>query len=136
MKYVFEVIEEAGSKRSVKDKVKVLKDNESMALKNILAGTFNDRYEWLVPEGKVPFTPCEEHNTPSNLLKKFDLLKFIVKGGPGEKVGSIKRETIFIGLLESIHPKDAELVINMINDERPKGLSEKVIKEAFPDLLK
>ena len=46
-----------------------------------------------------------------------------------------KKETLFIGLLEGIHPKDAELVVNMINKEKIEGLTKNVIKEAFPNLI-
>jgi len=47
----------------------------------------------------------------------------------------MKREQIFIGVLEAVHPKDAELVISMINKKSPvKGLTLKIAQEAFPDL--
>jgi len=42
---------------------------------------------------------------------------------------------MFIGLIESIHPKDAELVIAMINKQKPTGISRAVVEEAFPGLL-
>ena len=48
----------------------------------------------------------------------------------------IPRESIFIGILEGVHPEDAKLVISMINKEKIKGLSRPVIEEAFPNLLK
>ena len=48
----------------------------------------------------------------------------------------VKRESIFIGILEGVHPEDAKLVISMINKEKIKGLSRPVIEEAFPNLLK
>ena len=49
---------------------------------------------------------------------------------------AIKREKIFIGLIESIDPRDSRLVISMINKEKPKGITRPVIEEAFPGLLK
>ena len=50
-------------------------------------------------------------------------------------ISQIKREQIFIGVLEAVHPKDAELVISMINKKSPvKGLTYKIAQEAFPDL--
>ena len=48
-----------------------------------------------------------------------------------------KREKIFLGLLESVHPKDAELVVGMINKKLPvDGITKNVVKEAFPNLIK
>ena len=38
-------------------------------------------------------------------------------------------------MLESVHPKDAELLIDMINKKTPEGLSKPIVDEAFPGLL-
>ena len=40
-------------------------------------------------------------------------------------------------MLESIHPKDAELVVKMINKDKTlaKGLTKKLVKEVFPSLI-
>ena len=46
-----------------------------------------------------------------------------------------KREQIFIGILEGVHPEDAKIVISMINKQNIKGLSRPVVEEAFPGLL-
>ena len=50
---------------------------------------------------------------------------------------AFKREKVYLGLLESIHPKDAEIVVKMVNKKLsiPK-ITEKVVKEAFPNLIK
>ena len=61
--------------------------------------------------------------------------KYFVKGGPGDKMQKVKRENIFIGILEGVHPEDAKLVISMINKEKPTGLSRPIVEEAFPKLL-
>ena len=46
-----------------------------------------------------------------------------------------KREQMFIGMLEGIHPEDAKLVVNMINKKKIPGISRPVVEEAFPKLL-
>ena len=53
----------------------------------------------------------------------------------GESVNSIKRESIFIGILEGVHPEDAKIIIAMINKQNIIGLSRPVVEEAFPNLL-
>jgi len=48
----------------------------------------------------------------------------------------LKRETMFIGMLESVHPRDAEFLVMMLAKKTVcKGLTESVIKEAAPQLL-
>ena len=48
---------------------------------------------------------------------------------------AFKREAVFIGLLESIHPQDAKHVVDMINKTAPKGVTKAVVTMAFPELL-
>lgn len=130
---VFELFEKAKTR---KDKIEVLKANETWALKDVLKGALDPKIEWLLPKGEVPYTACEEHNAPSTLLRKNQDFRYVVKGGGGEKMPTFKREKIFLGIVESIHPKDAELVCAMINKKLPvKGLTVKLVQEAFPGLL-
>ena len=53
----------------------------------------------------------------------------------GGSMPKFKRERLFIGMLEGIHPKDAELVVGMINKKPPKGVTRKLVEETFPGLL-
>ena len=135
-KFVYEVLEEVAKKRSKKDKVAILKDNESWALKDIIRGSMDSSVKWNLPGGQPPYEPSEGHNHPSNLLKENEQFKYFVKGGPGDQMPDLKRENIFIGLIEGVHPQDAKLIIAMINKEKPKGLSKQVVQEAFPGLLR
>ena len=130
---VFELFEKAKTRA---EKIDVLKKHETWALKDVLKGALDPKIEWLLPKGEVPYTACEEHNAPSSLLRKNQDFRYVVKGGGGEKMPSFKREKIFLGIVESIHPKDAELVCAMINKKLPvKGLTVKLVQEAFPGLL-
>lgn len=134
-KYVFEVLEEARKAKTKQQKVKILKDNESFALKDILRGSIDETVVWNLPEGEPPYKASDPHNHPSNWLKQNMQLKYFVKGGVGDKIPAYKREAIFIGLLESIHPQDAKHVVNMINKTPPKGITKATVQEAFPNLL-
>lgn len=134
---IHEVIENVSKKKTKDEKIELLKQHESWALKDVLRGTYDSSIEWNMPKGNPPFTKNQEHNAPSNLLRENTKFKYFVKGGPGDKMPKFKREKIFIGLLESIHPKDAEIVVGMINKSLPvKGITKNLVKEAFPNLIK
>ena len=135
-KYVYEVLEEARKAKTKEQKIKILKDNETFALKDILKGSYDDKVKFNLPEGTPPYNASDPHNHPSSWLRQNQQLKYFVKGGPGDKMPAFKREAIFIGILESIHPQDAKHVVNMINKTAPKGVTKVVVKEAFPELLK
>jgi hypothetical protein len=134
-KLIYEVIVEAGKKRSKAEKVECLKQNESWALKDILRGTYDDAVQWLVPEGAPPYTPNKEESTPSNLIRQNTQFKYLVDSRDARNVLKAKRENIYIRLLESIHPLDAEIVINMVSKKSIKGISKSVVQEAYPGLI-
>lgn len=135
---VYEILEKAASKKAKKDKVAVLREHgRNMALRDVLQGTFDERIEWKLPTGYVPYTPAREEAIPATLRKEHLKFKFFVAGlRDCERLDSIKREKMFLDIVETIHPKDAELLINMINKKPPmKGITKALVKEAFPDLI-
>tara|TARA_Y100000992_G_C21155393_1_gene438343 strand:- start:164 stop:637 length:474 start_codon:yes stop_codon:yes gene_type:complete len=134
---IYEILELSGKKRNRADKVKVLKDNSCGALKDVLRGIFDGTIKWNLPTGSAPpHTPCQEHNHPSSLRRENSQFQYLVKGGKGDKLPAYKRENIFIGMLETVHPSDSELLVKLINKEKPEGISRVVVEEAFPQLLK
>ena len=135
-KLVHEVLTEVGSRKRKTDRIQILKQNESWALKDIIRGSMDSTVEWNLPGGDPPYAACEPHNAPTNLLRENKQFRYFVKGGPGDKMNAPKRENIFIGLIEGIDPLDAKLVVDMINGRVPKGLTREIVQEAFPGLLK
>ena len=133
--YVFEVLEELPKFKKKADKIQFLKNNESWALKDIIRGSMDTSVKWNLPAGSPPYTPALVESHPANLLRENRQFKYFVKGGPGDKMPAYKRENIFIGLIEGVHPNDAQLVIGIINKEKPKGLTRAIVQEAFPGLL-
>ena len=132
---VHEVIDKAGKARKKEDKISILQANESWALKDILRGSYDMTVKWNVPDSKPPYTPNLGQSSPSNLLKLNRQFRFFVKGGEGDAMQKFKRERLFIELLESIDPEDAELVCGMIAKKEIKGVKREVVEEAFPGLL-
>ena len=69
------------------------------------------------------------------LLAEVRRLYLFIKGG-NPNLTKIKREALYIEMLESIHPEDAKLLINIKDKKIPyKGVTLKIIKEAFPNLI-
>ena len=135
-KYVHEVLALVDKAASKKDKIELLQKHDSMVLKNVLLGTFDDSFEWDLPPGTPPYQPCDAHNAPSNLTKQLNNLPYFIKGQKKDLL-KIKREMMFIRLLESIHPEDAKIVLAMVAKKLPvKGLTKALVKEAFPNLIR
>lgn len=133
---ISDVINNVIKAKSKKQKIEILRNNETWALKDILRGTYDKTVQWNIPTGRPPFQENEGHNAPSNLIKKHKDFITFVKGGPGDSMQKVKREKSFIILLESVAPPESELILNMINKIPIKGVTKTVVKEAFPNLIK
>jgi hypothetical protein len=135
-KYVFEVLQEVAKQKLKEDKVRILKENESWALKDVLRGTFDARVVWNLPEGTPPYQASEPNNHPANLIRENTKFRYFVKGiRDGDNLPAFKRQKLFLGMLEAIHPEDAKVVIDMINKKPPKYITRPIVEEAFPGLL-
>jgi len=137
-KQVFEIFEEFEMAKSrPKRKEILLKYSEIQAFRDVLRGTFDDTLEWNLPAGRPPFTANRPESVPSSLLKQHRQFGYFVKGVKGNSIPAHKRENMFIRLLESVHPADAELVLSMVSKKSPvKFLTKKLVQEAFPKLIK
>ena len=98
---------------------------------------YNPHISWLLPPGTPPYKPLDEDTDSEGRLivelKNFSY--FIANDGKPvqEKVIQMRRESLFVQILESIEPADAELVIQM-KERNIKGVSKAVVQKAFPDL--
>ena len=136
-KKIFEIIDMAAEAKTKPQKVEILKKYDTQALRDVLLGTYDDYVEWNLPDGKPPYEPADVRSIPSNLLKQTKKFNNIVKGGTGDKLPAFKREMMFIRLIEQIHPKDAELLLKMVvKKQLGKGITQKLIEEAFPGLIR
>ena len=127
-----------GSEEGAKAKrVELLREllSRKPILKQVFYYTYSDEVEWDLPEGNPPFEPLDMpenwgyNRLPSELRK----MKYFLKGNT---LNSIKRENVFITLLESVSPEEAELLLMMKNRKLDyKGLNKKFIEENFPELL-
>lgn len=132
-----EVLDKVVKAKSRSDKIKILQEqNNNWALKDILRGTFDDAIQWELPAGPVPYEPAPNNSHPSEWAQHNKKLAYFAKGGRGREMLNIKREKMFLDILETIHPRDAELLVGMINKKMPiKGITKKLTQEAFPDLI-
>ena len=134
---VYETLDKVTKAKSRKDKVSILQNEQSNALRDVLRGTFDNVIQWNLPAGTVPYNPSSDESHPTTLLREHMKFKYFVKGlRESERLTSVKREKLFLDMVETIHPRDAELIVTMINKKPPmKGITKKLVTEAFPELI-
>ena len=129
---IFQVLEHASQLKSTEDKINFLRTNGSPALHQILKYAFDPSIVWDLPKGAPPYTPCIYPAQEMRLFAEARRLYLFLKGG-NPNLSKLKREALYIELLESIHPEDAKLLVDVKDKKIPyKGITAKLVKEAFP----
>jgi hypothetical protein len=132
---VFEQFEKLTKKE---DKVNLLKENNHPALRDILRVAFDADIVSVLPKGAPPY---EKDDAPkgyssSSLFRTHKQFKYFFKGSIANAAKPIRREGIFLNVLESIHPTEAELLVAAKDKNlKVKGLTKALIDEAFPGLI-
>lgn len=133
---ITEIITKASELKSVAEKVEWLRKNDNPALRIVLKYTYDNSIKFLIPDTPPPWNKNEfEDEAKALLYKEARRLKIFIEGGGYDNLNKIKRETLFIQLLQDVDNDDAETLCQMISKKPFKGLTKKTIQEAFPDLI-
>jgi hypothetical protein len=116
-------------------KLKVLRDNNSVPLRQVLKAAFDPKIQWALPKGDVPYTVNDaplgtEHTVLSQQAKR---LYLFIKGGDNT-LSQNKRELLFVQMLEGLSAEEAEFLIAVVNkkvNNKYKGFTANLVKEAF-----
>lgn len=130
---IYEILDKVKAAKSKQEKVNILRQYDSETLRYILELGFHPNVGWWLPEGAPPYKPSEVLDTEGRLYQEARTLPMYLYGNRPD-LKKHQREMLFIGLLESLHPKDAELLI-AIKDKKVKGLNLETINDAFPGLI-
>ncbi len=134
---ISEIVNHCSTIKSKSDKVAWLQENTSQPLQVVLKNIYDSRVEFLIPDTPPPWTPNEfEDEAKSLLFREARRLNIFIKGGGYDNLNQIKREGLFISLLEDLDNDDAILLANHMISQKPvKGLTKAVVNEAFPNLI-
>ena len=130
-----EILDKVHKAKTKDQKVRILRENNTAALRSIIKSSFAPKIQWVVPEGDVPFTENDapagtEHTTLAMESKK---LWHFIKGADSE-TPQWKKEQMFVQMCEGLHKSEAELLVNAKDKKLHqvyKGLSTNVVREAF-----
>jgi len=129
------ILKACAAGKTVNDKIALLQQNASDPLLIILKYAFDPALKFVLPEGAPPYKPCEFLDQEARLYSELRRLYLFVEGG-NPNLTKVKREFLFIQLIESIDKGDAELLVAVKDKKLPyKGLTASVVKKAFPNLI-
>lgn len=163
---MFEILDLVSRTRGHAKKVEALRKYGCGALKALFIWNFDETVESALPPGEVPYSGYDEQNVYSGTLTdkieesarqmyengSFSLgstdsnakttlraqwknLYHFVQGGNGG-LSQTRREMMFINLLESVHPLEAEILI-LVKDKQldtKYKVPFEAVEEAFPEI--
>ena len=135
--FVHEILELVDSQRTKAKKIEILKEYDDLALKAILIWNFDPTAISVLPEGPVPY---KENEVPvgtdhTSLRREWKNLYHFVKGG-NDRLSAIRRETMFVQMLEGLHPEEAKIVC-LVKDkdlESKYKITYDMVQQAYPDI--
>ena len=129
------IIEKIEAQTTVERQVDFLNLHSSYALKIVLGYGMDPGCKWLLPETDPPYTPLfNAADQEEKFYSECKKLMYFVDTDEGRTVKQIKREQLFIQVLESVDPRDAKLILRMKNKQLK--ISMEAVKQAFPNLTK
>ncbi len=133
-----EILRKVSNAKTKAEKIALLQKHNSAALRQILIINFDDSVVSVMPEGDVPYTPNEAPvgTDHSRLEHEYRGLYRFFKGGDN-RLKNLKREQMFVQLLEGLSAEEAELIV-LVKDGKMntkyKRITKAVVSEAFPQI--
>ena len=132
---VHEIFTKINNAKDKPKKIEVLKQYDNSAIRQLLKAAFDPKIQWDLPEGDPPFIKNEapagtEH---TSLISEARRLYHFVVGG-NNTINKLKKETMFVQMLEGLQEKDAEVLLLIKNKKLNtvyKGLTASMVKETF-----
>jgi len=163
---IFEILDLVSKQRSKAKKIEALRKYDHTALRSVLIWNFDESIISLLPDGDVPYVGYDEQNVYSGTLTtkiteevrrmhqkgSFSLgasdqeghttinrearhfYRFLKGGDPG--LNAIRRETMFINILQGLHPLEAEIIC-LIKDKKLSDkykITKEIVSEAYSDI--
>ena len=163
--FCYEVLDAASKQRTKAKKIEVLKTYAHDSVMAVLIWNFDESIVSLLPEGEVPYGNTREDNSVTGSLSdkindavgmmresgssslgsqdqgkasiRAEYTKFynFLKGG-NNGLSGLRRETMFINILEGLHPLEAEILV-LVKDKKLTDrykITKEIVSAAYPQI--
>ena len=132
---ISEIFTKINNAKDKPKKIEVLKQYDSPGMRMILKGAFDPKIVWELPEGTPPYIENEAPAGTEHTYLEVEARRLynFAKGG-NSTINKIRKETLFIQMLEGLHASEAKVLIDVKNkslNKTYKGLTSDMVKEAF-----
>jgi hypothetical protein len=163
--FIFEILNLFEKQNTNERKIQVLRNYDHPSLRTLFIWNFDESIVSVLPSGEVPYASVgEQHSLSGTVSEKIDdavskmseigshslgsqdqgfssirkeYQKFynFVKGG-NDGLSSLRRETMFINILQGLHPLEAEILC-LVKDKQLSSkykIAKDYVAEAYPDI--
>ena len=163
--FAFEVFDAASKQRTKAKKIEVLQTYAHDSIMALLIWNFDETAISVLPPGEVPYGNTREDNSVTGTLsdkindavgkmsemgsnslgsqdqgkasirKEYTKFYNFLKGG-NDKLNNLRRETMFINILEGLHPLEAEILI-LVKDKKLTDkykITKEIASAAYPQI--
>ena len=132
---ISEIFTKINNAKDKPKKIEVLRKYDTPGMRMILKGAFDPKIEWELPEGTPPYIENEAPAGTEHTYLEVEARRLynFAKGG-NNTINKIRKETLFIQMLEGLHASEAKVLIDVKNkslNKTYKGLTSDMVKEAF-----
>jgi hypothetical protein len=164
--FIFEVLQLASKQRTNAKKIEILRKYEDPSLKSIFIWNFDESVISMLPPGEVPYASVGEQNSfsgtitgkiedavnkmqelgtnslgandqgRSSIRKEYKMFYNFIKGG-NDGLSSLRRETMFINILQGLHPLESEIVC-LCKDKQLQTkykITKEIVSQSYPDIM-
>ena len=165
--FVFEVLDLVSKQKTKAKKLEVLRKYDEFHLRTIFLWNFDTVIQSVLPEGDVPYQSYGDQTSYSGSLStkmgediramhetgsfsmgvsdqqgrttiRREVKNFyhFVKGG-NDGMNNMRRESMFINILQGLHPLEAEIVC-LVKDKKLSDkykITREIVEEAYPDIV-
>ena len=164
--FLFEILNLVSKQRTNIKKVEILQKYNHPSLRAIFIWNFDESVVSAIPEGIVPYSSVGEQGSFSGTLSekiedavdkmseigsnslgsqdqgfssiRKEYMKFynFIKGG-NDSLSSLRRETMFINILQGLHPLEAEILC-LVKDKKLETkykITKELVSQAYPEIV-
>ena len=131
-----EVLQKVSNAKTKAQKIKLLQQYNTPALRQILIANFDESVISMLPDGEVPYKPNDAPEETEHTVLNHEYRKLYLFFKGGANVSQTRRETLFIQLLEGLHKGEAEVLCLMKDKKIGKRwkITRQCVEEAFPQI--
>lgn len=137
-KHIPEILDEVNKAPSKAERIRLLQQYNVRPLRTILAMAFDKNIELDLPDGAPPFKRDEREPVGLSSASLYTESRRLARTAKSDPLPKMRKEMLFVQILEGIHWQEADLVIAAKDKQLEKlykNITREVVRKAFPNLL-